>query len=553
MINITHTPEGNLLTYVNGEPVICTRISHMLPRLYSRALTIDFGRQTTSETVHRRTPRHRLRAHSPRRIGRRGRRVITATVIVHIMPIGLGLLYSGLMRRKNALSMLFLAMSAYAVGTLQWWLMGYSLTYSETGSTFIGTLRYGAGVGVDIQPSPGSTAIPALLYFIYQAQFQSITACVLVAGTAERGRMLPFLILAFAWCTVVYNPIARWVWSSKGWLYPHDLDFAGGGPVHIASGTGSVVLAFFVGPRRGYGTAKLDYRPQSPLLIALGTAFLWFGHAFSRFLRFWNCFNGASMSALNLKSMMCVSNTVLAGCAGALSWTTLDFIWTRKYSAIGISSGILAGLIGITPAVGYVGLPAAFAVGAITAVVANLSTSLKHYAKIDDAVDAGALHGMGGICGAIVTGIFADSRVASFDGMTEIEGGWINGNFKQMGWQLAGCLTIVTYTAVVTYILCFVINLIPGCKFRSSEEAEIVGIDEAEIGEFTFDYVLLDQDYQPRQRVPNDPKLAAAARLSTIREEEKSRAGPGTPSSVSEAELDKGDGVGVEITEVQRA
>ncbi|GAA5885204.1 hypothetical protein JCM3774_005181 [Rhodotorula dairenensis] len=483
MVNVTHTPEGNLLTYIDGEPVI-----------------YNLG-------------------------------VAAATVVVHIMPIGLGLLYSGLLRRKNALSMLFLSMCTYAVGAVQWFLMGYSLTYSETGSSFIGNFKYGGGRGVDIQPSPGSTAVPALLYFVYQLQFQAITAVILIAGTAERGRVLPFLILAFAWCTVVYNPVACWVWSANGWLYNHyDLDFAGGGPVHIASGVGSFVLSYFVGPRRGYGTAKLDYRPQSPFFIVLGTALIWAG---------WLGFNGASMSAFNLKSAMCLLNTVLAGSMGALSWTALDYLWTGKYSAIGVSSGILAGLIGITPAVGYVGAPAALAVGALTAAAANLSTGLKHLLKVDDAVDAGALHAIGGVCGAILTGIFADSRVASFDGMTEIEGGWINGNFKQMGWQLAGALTIVAYTAIVTYLLCVIINFIPGCKFRSSEEAEVVGIDEEEIGEFTFDYVLLDQEYQPRQRTPQDAKLATAARLSTVKEEE-TRSPPSEHSDkegVSESEV----------------
>ncbi|GJN90149.1 hypothetical protein Rhopal_003148-T1 [Rhodotorula paludigena] len=425
MVNVTRTPEGNLATWIDGEEVI-----------------YNLGDCAW---------------------------VVTATVIVSIMPIGLGLLYAGLLRRKNALSMIFLAVATYTLGLLQWFFWGYSLTYSGGANAFIGDLQHGGLVGVDIQPSPGSTAIPALLYSIYQGQFSSIAACVMIAGSAERGRMGPFLILVFCWLTIIYCPVACWVWNGAGWLYnAGELDWAGGGPVHITSGISSFVISW----------------SQSSYMVVLGTAFLFYG---------WCGFNGASMSALNLKSFICVTNTFIAGAAGAFGWFAVDFFYTRRYSAVGMASGILGGLIGITPAVGYVGVPAAFGVGFLTAIVCNFATALKRFVKVDDAVDAFALHACGGFFGAILTGFFADSRVASFDGLTEIEGGWINHNYKQMGWQLAGSLSIIVYTAVVTYILLFLINLIPGCKFRSSEEAEIVGIDEAE---FAYDYLELRKDIE---------------------------------------------------------
>ncbi|KPV74439.1 uncharacterized protein RHOBADRAFT_44929 [Rhodotorula graminis WP1] len=490
-LNVTKTPEGNLLTYdADGLPVI-----------------YNLGDMAW---------------------------VATATVIVGIMPIGLGLLYSGLLRRRNALSMIFLALTVYSVGLLHWFMLGYSLTYGP-GNAFIGDSTWFGLVGVDIKPSPGSTAIPALLYEIYQAQFQAITVVILVAGTAERGRLAPLLILAFAWSTLVYNPVAHWVWSSSGWLYNlGDLDYAGGGPVHIASGVGSFVISAFVGKRRGYGTPQLDYRPHSSFFIALGTAFLWFG---------WCCFNGASNSALNLKSIMNINNTLYAGAAGCLGWTAVDFAFTRKWSAVGAASGILAGLIGITPAVGYVAVPAAFGIGLLTAIACNLATGLKRLMHVDDAVDAGALHAAGGIVGAILTGIFADSRVADFDGLTEIDGGWINGYWRVMGLQLAGVTSIVFYTAVMTYVLLFLINLIPGCKFRSTEEAEIVGIDEEQLGEFAYDYLELRRDIKSHKLYSNSPTLSATnergrpadARTATSASHESKEGVEGRVSQVREA------------------
>ncbi|BGP17524.1 hypothetical protein JCM10213_008257 [Rhodosporidiobolus nylandii] len=427
--------------------------------------------------------------------------VVTGTALVTMFVPGLALLYSGLLRRKNALSMLLLCFATYAVGQLLWMLFGYSFTYSETGGAFWGDFKYGGFAGVDIQPAPAPT-IPAYLYAIFQAAFCAITMVVTCAGAAERCRILPFLVWVFCFGALVYCPTARWTWDAQGWLYNlGELDYAGGGPVHIASGFASFMLSVFLGPRRGYGTPSLDYRPQSTTLICLGTGFIWFG---------WLGFNGACMSALNLKSISCVVNTNIAASAGALGWLAMDWFFTRKFSAVGCCSGILAGLIGITPAVGYVGAPGAIAVGALTAVAANLATGIKRLLKVDDPIDAGALHGVGGTVGAILTGLFADSRVASFDG-TVIPGGWINHHWIQLGYQLAGCVSIAAYTSVVSYLLLILINLIPGLKFRCSEDYEIVGIDEAEVGEFAHDYLHMDRDIPIRGRSPGLRPPAASA------------------------------------------
>ncbi|GAA5827499.1 hypothetical protein JCM11251_003836 [Rhodosporidiobolus azoricus] len=440
--------------------------------------------------------------------------VSTATALVILFIPGLALLYSGLLRRKNALSMIFLAFAAYAVGTLHWFLMGYSLTYSDTGSSILGNLKHGAYVGVDINPAPVPT-IPSLLYAIYQSQFEAITLVVIIAGGAERARVLPTLVFLFCWGTVCYCPLAYWTWNSKGWLYVMgELDFAGGGPVHIASGVASFVMSWFVGHRRGYGTTKLDYRPQSTTLICLGTAFIFTG---------WCGFNGASMSAMSLKSVLCITNTIMAGNAGALAWVAMDYYFTRKYSAIGICSGILAGLIGITPAVGYVAPYSAVAIGIFTAIASNYATNVKRWLNVDDPTDVFSLHGCGGIAGGILTSLFAEARYAAFDGSV-IDGGWIDHHWVQIGYQLAGICSVVAWTAVVSFILLFVINLIPGLKFRISEDEEIIGVDEAEIGEYAHDYLhfardLMGEDRSASRGRPTEAKLAPAQQHKAEKEQ----------------------------------
>ncbi|GAA6019642.1 hypothetical protein JCM10207_006953 [Rhodosporidiobolus poonsookiae] len=439
-MNVSTTAEGNLLAYIDGEPII-----------------YDKGDMAW---------------------------VAAGTALVTLFVPGLALLYSGLLRRKNALSMWFLAITVYALGQLHWMLIGYSLTYSDTGNSFWGNLKWGGLKGVDINPAPAPT-IPALLYAIFQAAFEAITMVVIVAGAAERARMLPTLIWLFVWATFVYCPLARWTWDAQGWLYTlGELDFAGGGPVHIASGVAGFVFCWFLGPRRGFGTVSLDYRPQSVTNICLGTLLIWMG---------WTAFNGACMSAMNLKSASCVTNTNIAASVGALTWIAMDYIFTRKWSAVGACSGVLAGLIGITPAVGYVSAPGSIGVAAATAIICNLATGFKRFVKIDDPVDVGALHMFGGIMGGIMTGFLAEARVAAFDG-TVIEGGWVDHHWKQMGYQLAGITSIVAWTAVISYLTLLIINYIPGLRFRVSEDAEIVGIDEAELGEFAYDYLHLRKD-----------------------------------------------------------
>ncbi|KAM0747001.1 ammonium transporter MEPa [Meredithblackwellia eburnea MCA 4105] len=414
--------------------------------------------------------------------------ILVAAVLVMIMAPGVAFLYSGLLRRKNALSMLMLGLAVYSVGTIQWFFWGYSLAFSATGSKFIGDLKHFGLMNVLDAPSMGSSKIPALLFAFYQSMFAAVTPVIIIGGLAERARMLPVLVFTFVWATLVYDPIACWVWSGNGWLFQlGDLDFAGGGPVHMTSGTASLAWSLYLGKRRGYGTEKLAFRPHSVSHVILGTTLLWFG---------WFGFNGGSELAGNLRAFQACIVTNLATAMAGLTWMFMDFFYTGNYSAVSFCSGALAGLIAITPAAGYVGAPSSLAVGFVGAVGANFATGIKVKLGFDDPVDGFALHTIGGLIGSIMTGFLADSRVVDFDGYNSITGGWINKHYEQMGYQLAGSLSIIAYTLVVSYLILFVIDHIPGLRLRVSEESEILGVDETELGEASYDYVALHRDLE---------------------------------------------------------
>lgn len=413
--------------------------------------------------------------------------VLASTALVMLMSPGVGYLYSGLLRRKNALSMLYLSLAVYCVVTFQWFFWGYSLAFSPTSGKFIGNLQAFGMMGVLDAPSPGSAKIPTIVYAIYQSMFAAITPVLAIGGSAERGRLGPLLVFVFIWSTLVYDPIACSTWNPSGWAYQLGaLDFAGGGPVHMTSGTASLAMSIYLGKRRGYGTAKLAYRPHSVSHVVLGTTLLWFG---------WFGFNGGSALAANMRAAQASIATNLAAATGGLTWLLIDWYYSRRWSAVSLCSGIVTGLIGITPAAGYVGSPAAMAIGIITVVAANFATKLKHIFRFDDALDVFSTHAIGGLVGSLLTGIFADSRVAGFDG-TVIPGGWINLNYVQLGYQLANSVAILSYTFVMTTIILVIVDHIPGCSLRANEEGEIIGIDEDQCGEAGYDYAFLNRDIE---------------------------------------------------------
>ncbi|EGG08538.1 uncharacterized protein MELLADRAFT_42854 [Melampsora larici-populina 98AG31] len=414
--------------------------------------------------------------------------VLASTALVMIMTPGLGFFYSGLLRRKNALSMIFLSMAVYAVVSFQWFFWGYSLAFSPNASRFIGTLTNFGFMDVDMQPSIGGTSVPSLAYAVFQMMFATITPMILLGAVAERGRIGPALVFTFIWSTLVYDPIACWTWNSKGWTFiMGSLDFAGGGPVHMSSGTAALAYSIWLGKRRGYGTERLAYKPHNVTHVILGTALLWFG---------WFGFNGGSALAANMRAFQAVMVTNTSAAVGGLTWLLVDWFHERKWSPVGFCSGAIAGLVGITPASGFVGTPASVAIGFVTAVVCNYATQLKILIDCDDTLDIFASHAVGGFVGSILTAIFADSRVAAFDGSTVIAGGWINHHYVQLGYQLASSLAIMGYTFAVTMIILVAMEFTPGMSLRATPEAEIVGIDEHELGESAYDYAFVERDVE---------------------------------------------------------
>ncbi|GAC72318.1 ammonia permease [Moesziomyces antarcticus T-34] len=419
--------------------------------------------------------------------------IIVSTALVFIMIPGVGFFYSGLLRKKSALSMLWMSMCLMAVVTFEWFFWGFSLAFSPTSTNkFIGNLDNFGLMGVDIGPSSGGTVLPQLLYCIYQMMFAAITVVIACGAFADRARLGPVMIFAFCWTTIVYNPIAYWTWNvGLGWSnVMGGLDFAGGTPVHISSGTAALAISIFLGKRKGYGSEQLAYRPHNVGYCILGTVFLWFG---------WFGFNGGSALGANLRAVQAMMVTQVAASVGALTWMFWDWRLERKWSAVGFCSGAISGLVAITPASGYVGTPAAVAFGVVGGTACNFATGLKNLLGYDDALDIFAAHGIGGMVGNILTAFFADNRVASFDGSSPIPGGWINHNWIQLGYQLADSASGFGWSFVLTLILLFAIDRIPGCHFRASEEDESLGIDLAHIGEEVFTLPLLHDFHRPEE------------------------------------------------------
>ncbi|KAM6492039.1 ammonium transporter [Amanita muscaria] len=412
--------------------------------------------------------------------------VLLSSALVFIMIPGVGFFYSGLLRRKNALSMIFMSMLSAAMVSFQWFFWGYSLAFSDTANAFIGNLKFFCLKGVLAQPSAGSNRIPALVFCIYQCMFAAITPCIALGAIAERARLGPVLVFLFVWSTLVYDPIACWTWNPNGWSFVlGGLDFAGGTPVHISSGTAALAISVYLGKRRGYGTERLAYKPQNTTYVILGTVFLWFG---------WFGFNGGSALSANLRAAQACIVTNLAASVGGLTWMLWDYRLERKWSAVGFCSGAIAGLVAITPGSGFVGSPAAVCYGFMAGTVCNFATKLKYILHVDDTLDIFASHAIGGVVGNILTAFFTQHSVLSFDGIATNPGGWFDHNWIQLGIQLADSVAGLSYSFTMTTIILWIMHFIPGMSLRASEEAEILGIDDAEMGEFAYDYVGLEQE-----------------------------------------------------------
>lgn len=414
--------------------------------------------------------------------------IIICSCMVLVMTPGLGFLFSGLVRRRSALSMIWAVMTSFSVVTIQWYLWGYSLAFSSSGTSgFIGNLEH-IGLRHTLGgPSPGSPLVPELLYAFYQMQFCAITGAIVTGAIAERGRLIPMMVFIFCWATIVYCPIAYWTWNINGWAFKFGvLDYAGGGPVEICSGLSALAYSMMLGKRQS--KMMLNFRPHNVSLVALGTMILWFG---------WLGFNGGSAFGANLRAVMACWNSCLTAMMASITWCLLDYRLARRWSMVGWCSGCISGLVAATPTSGLIPPWASIVLGVVVGIASNFGTKIKFWINIDDSMDNFTQHGIAGIVGLIFNGLFAADYIIGLDGVSTgiINGGWLNHNYKQLYIQVAYVVVCAAYSFVVSTGIAGLINLIPGLNLRATEEAEMLGMDDDQLEEFAYDYVESRRDY----------------------------------------------------------
>lgn len=389
--------------------------------------------------------------------------VLTATALVLMMTLpGLALFYAGMVRKKNILSTMMHSFGATAVVSVLWVMIGYSLAFSDGGALqgFIGGTAHAMLSGVGIAERSGD--IPLALWIMFQMTFAVIAVAILAGSLAERMKFGSFLLFSGLWVLLVYVPVCHWVWGG-GWLTGDALDFAGGTVVHVNAGVGGLVLAHLLGKRQDYGRANLA--PHNLVYALIGAGLLWVG---------WFGFNGGSALAADGVAAMAIIVSQVAAAMGLLTWLLCEYVVRGRASALGGASGAIAGLVGITPVAGFVGVSGAMAIGVLTALGCF---GMIHYGKkrlgVDDTLDAFGLHGVGGIIGAVLTGVFI-SRELYPDVRHE-------SLLTQLWLQTEGVLATIVYSAVVTFIIGMAIKKTVG--LRVDDEAEYQGLDLAIHGE----------------------------------------------------------------------
>ena len=398
--------------------------------------------------------------------------IMTSTALVLFMTLpGLALFYGGLVRTKNILSVLMQCFAIAGIVSILWLMIGYSLSFSE-GNDFIGGLSN--FMFANIQESTLSGAIPESLFALFQMTFAIITPALIVGGFAERMRFSAVLIFSALWLLAVYAPITHWVWGG-GWLGSMGLlDFAGGTVVHITAGVAALVTALVLGPRKGF--PKTPMPPHNLAMTVTGAAMLWVG---------WFGFNGGSALAANGDASMAMLVTHISAAAGAMSWMFYEWIKFGKPTALGTVTGMVAGLGTITPASGFVGPAGALVIGILAGLICfNAVQIIKRVLKIDDSLDVFPVHGVGGMLGTILAGVFASTQLGIFSGQGFAEG--INSISEQVSVQVIGVIATALYTAIVTYIILKVVAMFVDLRVGSEDEVE--GLDIASHEERGYDY-----------------------------------------------------------------
>ena len=385
--------------------------------------------------------------------------MLTATALVLLMTIlGLALFYGGMVRKSNVLTMVMQSFAICCLSTVLWMIAGYSIAFADGGAlnAFTGGLEkmFLAGMTADSM----SGTIPESVFMTFQMTFAIITPALITGALADRMKFSALLIFMGAWVLVVYSPVVHWVWGGGFLAEEGVLDFAGGTVVHINAGVAGLVAAIMLGKRRGYGVENMA--PHNLVLSVIGASMLWVG---------WFGFNAGSALAANNGAGMAMAVTQICTAAAALSWMFAEWIVHGKPSILGIVSGAVGGLVAITPAAGFVGPMGALIMGIVAGVACFWgATSLKRMCGYDDSLDVFGVHGIGGIVGALLTGVFAVEAIGGTAGLLE-------GNPGQVWIQFVGILSTIVYSAVATAIILKVVDLIVG--LRVDEETEIEGLD----------------------------------------------------------------------------
>lgn len=396
--------------------------------------------------------------------------VMASSALVMLMTPGLALFYAGMVRRKNALATILQSFIMIALVGVIWVVYGYSLAFGSDHGSFIGGLDYIGLRGVSMsEPFPG-TAIPHQAFMIFQAMFAIITPALITGAFAERITFKAFLLFTILWVTVIYGPVAHWVWGG-GWIQKWGaIDFAGGTVVHICSGVAALCCAMVLGRRKGYG--REEFMPHNLTMTLIGTGLLWFG---------WFGFNAGSALAANGLAVNAFVVTNTAAAAAAMSWVVVEWLHRGKPTALGAASGAVAGLVAITPASGYVGPVAALVIGAVVSVLCYGTILMKSRLGYDDSLDVFGVHGVGGTWGAIATGLFATTAInaAGADGL-------FHGNAALLGKQIGAVLAVAVYSFVLTFVLLKIVGLIT--PLRVEKEDEETGLDLSQHGEVAYHF-----------------------------------------------------------------
>ena len=396
--------------------------------------------------------------------------LLMSTALVMIMLPGLALFYGGLVRRKNVLSTIMHSFFGLAIVSVVWVIVGFTLAFGPDvgGLGLIGGLDFAFFNNVGLEPSSTyAVTVPFVLFAAFQLMFAAITPALITGAFAERKRFSAFVLFTVLWSILVYSPLAHWVWSVDGWLFQLGaLDFAGGTVVHISSGVSALIVALLIGRRVVNGEPM---EPHDVPMTVLGAGLLWFG---------WFGFNAGSAVAANGLAASAFMATNTAAAAATITWVLVSYARTGKVSVLGAAAGAVAGLVAVTPASGFVTVGGALVIGLIAGGLCYSATLLRSRLKVDDALDVFAVHGVGGVFGAIATGIFASSTIqAAYSGLLE-------GNVQQFVNQFIAVGATIAYAVIATFVIVKVVDVILGIRVTS--ESEEMGLDLSVHGEAAY-------------------------------------------------------------------